>query len=86
MAKILLERAGIDALVMDREDSGAYLRILGLGTPFGIDIYVNRKHEDKARQLIKEALPEKEDLSDEELEEMAMQMENEDIKIHTEVS
>ena len=85
MAKTLLERVGIDALVMGREDSGAYLRILGLGTLFGIDI-LNRKHEDKARQLIKEALPEKEDLSDEELEEMAMQMENEDIKIHTEVS
>lgn len=78
MAKTLLEKAGIDALVMDREDSGAYLRILGLGTPFGIDVYVNRKYEEKARQLIKEALSEKEDLSDEELAEIAMQMENED--------
>ena len=74
MAKKLLEEAGISALVMDREDSGAYLRILGLGSPFGMDVYVNRTYEEQAKQLIQEAFSEKEDLSEEELEELAMGM------------
>ena len=71
MTKKLLEEAGIAALVMDREDSGAYLRIIGLGSPFGMDVYVNRMYEDQAKQLIQEAFSQKEDLSDRELEELA---------------
>ena len=73
IAKKLLEEAGIAALVMDREDSGAYLRIIGLGSPFGMDVYVNRMYEAQAKQLIKEAFSQKEDLSDQELEELAME-------------
>ena len=73
MAGKLLEEAGIPALIMDREDSGAYLRILGLGSPFGMDVYVNRMYEEQAKQLIKDAFSQKEDLSDQELEELAME-------------
>ena len=73
IAKKLLEESGIAALVMDREDSGAYLRIIGLGSPFGMDVYVNRMYEAQAKQLIKEAFSQKEDLSDQELEELAME-------------
>ena len=72
MAKKLLEEAGIAALIMDREDSGAYLRILGFGSPFGMDVYVNRMYEEQAKGLIEEAFSEKENLSEQELEDLAM--------------
>ena len=75
----LLEEAGIAALVMDREDSGAYLRIIGLGSPFGMDVYVNRMYEAQAKQLIKEAFSQKEDLSDQELEELAMETHSDEV-------
>lgn len=77
MAKTILREAGIEALVMDREDSGAYLRIIGLGTPFGMDLYVNRLYREQAKKLLEEAFSEKEDLTDEELEELAMGAEGE---------
>ena len=64
---------------MDREDSGAYLRILGLGSPFGMDVYVNRLYEDQAKQLIQEAFSQKEDLSDQELEELAMETHSDEV-------
>ena len=73
MAGKLLDEAGIPALIMDREDSGAYLRILGLGSPFGMDVYVNRLYEEQAKKLLEEAFSEKEDLSEQELEELAME-------------
>ena len=79
IAKKLLEEAGIAALVMDREDSGAYLRIIGLGSPFGMDVYVNRMYEAQAKQLIKEAFSQKEDLSDQELEELAMETHSDEV-------
>ena len=79
IAKKLLEDAGIAALVMDREDSGAYLRIIGLGSPFGMDVYVNRMNEVQAKQLIKDALSQKEDLSDQELEELAMETHSDEV-------
>ena len=79
IAKKLLEEAGIAALVMDREDSGAYLRIIGLGSPFGMDVYVNRMYEAQAKQLIKEAFSQKEDLSDQELQELAMEMHSDEV-------
>ena len=79
IAKKLLEESGIAALVMDREDSGAYLRIIGLGSPFGMDVYVNRMYEAQAKQLIKEAFSQKEDLSDQELEELAMETHSDEV-------
>ena len=79
IVKKLLEDAGIAALVMDREDSGAYLRIIGLGTPFGMDVYVNRMYEEQAKQLIKDAFSHKEDLSDQELEELAMETHSDEV-------
>ena len=79
IAKKLLEDAGIAALVMDREDSGAYLRIIGLGSPFGMDVYVNRMYEARAKQLIKDAFSQKEDLSDQELEELAMETHSDEV-------
>ena len=79
MAKKLLEETGIPALVMDREDSGAYLRIIGLGSPFGMDVYVNRLYEAQAKQLIEDAFSRKEDLSDQELEELAMEAHSDEV-------
>ena len=79
IAKKLLEEAGIAALVMDREDSRAYLRIIGLGSPFGMDVYVNRMYEAQAKQLIKEAFSQKEDLSEQELEELAMETHSDEV-------
>ena len=38
----------------------------------GMDVYVNRMYEDQAKHLIQEAFSRKEDLSDQELEELAM--------------
>ena len=76
MAKNILKEAGIESLVMDREDSGAYLRILGLGTPFGMDVYVNRCYQEQAKKLLEEAFSEKEDLTEEELERLAMEAES----------
>ena len=73
MAKELLENAQIAAMVMDHEDSGGYLRILGYGTPFGMDVYVNRADADIARKLIKDTLGNVSDLTDEELEEAALE-------------
>ena len=71
--------ASLPAVVMDREDSGAYLRILGLGSPFGMDVYVNRLYEDQAKQLIQEAFSQKEDLSEQELEELAMETHSDEV-------
>ena len=68
IAKKLLEEAGIAAL-----------RIIGLGSPFGMDVYVNRMYEAQAKQLIKEAFSQKEDLSDQELEELAMETHSDEV-------
>ena len=54
--KNLLEKEGIPALVMDREDSGDYLRVLGFGSPFGVDVYVNSQNAQRAKQLADEML------------------------------
>ena len=73
MAGKFLDEAGIATLIMDREDSGAYLRILGFGSPFGMDVYVNRMYEEQEKGLHEEAFSEKEDLSEQGLEELAME-------------
>ena len=72
--KSLLENEKIPALVMDREDSGGYLRVLGVGSPFGVDVYVNVAQAERAKQLVDEMLSEKEEISEEELAELAMSM------------
>jgi len=77
-AKSLLENEGIPALLMDREDSGDYLRVLGFGSPFGVDIYVNKNHAQRACELLEEAFSEEEDISEEELAELAMRSEPEE--------
>lgn len=71
-AKSLLESSGIPAMLMDSEDSGQYLRILGLGSPFGVDIYVNAKDAERAKQLLEETLSKMEDLTEEELTRLAL--------------
>ena len=71
-AKSLLEKEGIPALLMDREDSGAYLRILGYGSPFGVDVYVSLENESRAKQVIAEVFSEDNSVTDEELEELAL--------------
>ena len=69
----LLEKEGIAVMVMDHEDSGGYLRILGYGTPFGMDVYVNRVDADMARKLIEETIGSASGLTDEELEQAALE-------------
>jgi len=69
----LLNNSGIPAYYRDREDSGGYLRIIGLGTPFGMDIYVNRKDAERARALIDSCLSREEELTEEELAQIALQ-------------
>ncbi len=71
-AKILLEQEGIPALLMDREDSGEYLRILGYGSPFGVDVYVSADHAERAKELINEAFSDKEGMDEEELARLAL--------------
>lgn len=72
LAKDLLEKAGISAMMMDREDSGSYLRILGVGSPFGFDIYVGNENAERAKQLLDEAFSQENALSEEELAEIAL--------------
>ena len=50
-----------------------------VGSPFGMDVYVNRMYEAQAKQLIKEAFSQKEDLSDQELEELAMETHSDEV-------
>ena len=70
--KVYLEANGIPALLMDRVDSGQYLRILGYGSPYGMDIYVAPENAGKAEELIKELLSETE-VPEEELERLALE-------------
>ena len=74
----ILEQADIPALVLDREDSGQYLRVLGLGSPFGVDVYVNAVHAEQARRILDETFSEMENLSEEELAELALNSVKED--------
>ena len=71
LAKELLEKAGIRAMTMDREDAGSYLRILGVGSPFGMDIYVRNEDAQRAAQLLEETFSQENALSEEELAEIA---------------
>ena len=70
--KSVLEGEGIPSLLMDREDSGAYLRILGYGSPFGVDVYVSLENESRAKQVIAEVFSEDNSVTEEELEELAL--------------
>ncbi len=72
MAREILEQAGIPAVLADREDSGQYLRILGVGSPFGVDVLVRRDQAQRAKQILEEALSEEKGISDEELEALAL--------------
>ena len=78
-AKELLENAGIPCIVMDREDSGHYLRVLGYGSPFGFDIYVGKDCVAEARQLLEEIFSEENAVTGEELEEIALQAHSDDV-------
>ena len=72
MVKSLLEEHGIPVMIMDREDSGQYLRILGYGSPFGMDVYVGNEHAEQAAHIVGEMLSQTE-LSDDELEKIALE-------------
>jgi hypothetical protein len=41
-----------------------------------MDVYVNRLYREQAEKLLEEAFSEKEDLTDEELEELAMEVQD----------
>lgn len=73
LIKGVLEENRIPVLIYDREDSGNYLRIIGCGSPFGLDIYVHKSNEERARTLINEIFSEEKGISDEELERMALE-------------
>ena len=78
-AKSLLENVGIPALLMDREDSGAYLRILGYGSPFGVDVYVSPENAERAKRLIEETFSEENSVTEEELEQLAMETDSDEV-------
>ena len=73
MVKQVLENNQIPVLLKDREDSGEYLRILGYGSPFGIDILVRKDQAAQARKLLEETFSEEKGITDEELEALAME-------------
>ena len=72
-AKSILGNEGIPSLLMDREDSGQYLRILGYGSPFGIDVYVSNENAQRAREILAYIFAEDNSVSEEELEELALE-------------
>ena len=78
-AKALLEKEGIPALLMDREDSGGYLRILGCGSPFGVDVYVSPENADRAKKLIEEIFSEENSVTEEELERIALETRSDEV-------
>ena len=73
LAREVLETNGIPALLKDREDSGEYLRILGYGSPFGFDILVRKDQAQEAKRLLEETFAADKNISDEELERLALQ-------------
>ena len=73
MAKEMLERNQIPSILRDREDSGEYLRILGYGSPFGVDLLVRKDQAMQARKLLEETFSEKKGIMDEELEALALE-------------
>ncbi|MBQ6321382.1 MAG: DUF2007 domain-containing protein [Lachnospiraceae bacterium] len=78
-AESLLANEGIPAMIRDREDSGDYLRVLGFGSPFGMDVYVHRDHAQRAKELLEATFSGKEDISEEELEALALQTEADEL-------
>ena len=77
--KSVLEGEGIPALLMDREDSGGYLRILGCGSPFGVDVYVSPENADRAKKLIEEIFSEENSVTEEELERIALETRSDEV-------
>ena len=75
----MLAREGIPCIVYDREDSGGYLRTLGVGSPYGMDVYVNRSDAETAQKLVEEILSDQTEISDEELTRLALGTEPESL-------
>ena len=73
LIKGVLEENHIPVLIYDREDSGNYLRIIVCGSPFGLDVYVHKNNEDRALALIHEIFSEEKEITDEELERLALE-------------
>ncbi len=72
IARHVLEDHQIPVVIRDREDSGQYLRILGYGSPFGVDVLVRKDQAQQARKLLEETFSEQKGITDEELEELAL--------------
>ena len=73
MVKQVLEDHQILAMLRDREDSGEYLRILGYGSPFGVDILVRKDQAVQARKILEDTFSEEKGITDEELEALALE-------------
>ncbi len=50
MLSDLLKKNGICSLMRDRE-AGSWLRTVGWGSPYGIDVFVSKDNESAARQI-----------------------------------
>jgi len=74
IAAELLSKEGIPCLVRDHEDCGQWLRAVGWGSPFGMDILVGRNLEEKAREVTARFREDYDTLiSEEELTELALE-------------
>ena len=78
LLKGYLQCEGIPCYIKDAYTPGQYLRVLGWGSPFGTDVFVSRDNADPARTIIEEYHAANE-LTEEELTEMALNTEIEEL-------
>ena len=71
LLKGYLKDGGIPCFIKDANTPGQYLRVLGWGSPFGVDVFVSRDNADPAKTIIEEYFAANE-LTEEELTEMAL--------------
>ena len=58
MAKGVLAEEGIPCLLQDAEGSGEILRIVGWGSPFGVNVIVTEENAERAHQILSEVFGE----------------------------
>ena len=58
MAKGVLAEEGRPCLLQDAEGSGEILRIVGWGSPFGVNVVVTKENAERARQILTEVFGE----------------------------
>ncbi|HAV00838.1 MAG TPA: hypothetical protein DCW47_06555 [Lachnospiraceae bacterium] len=71
LLKGYLKAGGIPCFIKDANTPRQYLRVLGWGSPFGVDVFVSRDNADQAKTIIEEYYAANE-LAEEELTGMAL--------------